>query len=327
MSNRNRIQVGIHIPFLSSQNIVNGCPTKGDVVFIDEIIQTLVQLGYRDNIIIFAYLGYVEYLTNRYDGVRVLPIGPVWYRWLEKIANRSFTSIDRILHLSSKTINRETIDVLWVPYAASSFGKMNMPVCYTIHDLIDFHNRGNEGPMIAISKDANQIVTISNYVKHDIVCNLNIDANNVKVVPNPICLHKCAESAVDIKNNYILDVNGYREHKNTLSLLKAYELIKDDVDLNLVLCGSDIEPRYFNEIQEYIEKNGLEERVIVFTGLSFEQLEYLYNHTSLFVNPSLQEGFGRTPVEAAMHRIPVITTKGSSLYEVTKGKLVYINDP
>lgn len=49
----------------------------------------------------------------------------------------------------------------------------------------------------------------------------------------------------------------------------------------------------------------------------------LYKNASLFVSPSLMEGFGFTPIEAALYEVPVICNKESALYETTKGLLNY----
>lgn len=43
----------------------------------------------------------------------------------------------------------------------------------------------------------------------------------------------------------------------------------------------------------------------------------------IFVNTSRFEGFGRTPIEAAMHGVPVLTSRETSLGEVTQDLLEY----
>ena len=50
-------------------------------------------------------------------------------------------------------------------------------------------------------------------------------------------------------------------------------------------------------------------------------MHYLYTHSDLFVSPSLIEGFGNTPIEAAMLKIPVLVSDIPVLKEVTCGKI------
>ena len=61
--------------------------------------------------------------------------------------------------------------------------------------------------------------------------------------------------------------------------------------------------------------------------VSDEYLGYLYKQCTLFVYPSLFEGFGMPPVEAMGFGKPTITTKCGSLKEVTLNKAIYINNP
>lgn len=49
----------------------------------------------------------------------------------------------------------------------------------------------------------------------------------------------------------------------------------------------------------------------------------MFYKADLFVTNSLQEGFGRTPVEAALCMVPVISTKETSLLEVTMNEVFY----
>lgn len=52
-------------------------------------------------------------------------------------------------------------------------------------------------------------------------------------------------------------------------------------------------------------------------------LAQYYQFADLFIHPSLLEGFGYPPIEAAIHKTPVLTTKETALYESTMGILNY----
>ena len=51
----------------------------------------------------------------------------------------------------------------------------------------------------------------------------------------------------------------------------------------------------------------------------------LYSNADLLVSPSLMEGFGYTPIEAAIYQVPVLVSDIDTLREVTRGKLDFFN--
>ena len=54
-------------------------------------------------------------------------------------------------------------------------------------------------------------------------------------------------------------------------------------------------------------------------------MSYLYRNASVFVSPSRMEGFGLTPVEAAINGTPVICSNIDTLKETTLGLTDYFN--
>ena len=82
-----------------------------------------------------------------------------------------------------------------------------------------------------------------------------------------------------------------------------------------------------DEIEPLVKQYHLEEKVRVYSNLKDEELKYLYSRASLFVSPSLNEGFGYTPIEAAMNNCPVICTKCEALPDTTRGKVYYYENP
>lgn len=83
----------------------------------------------------------------------------------------------------------------------------------------------------------------------------------------------------------------------------------------------------YNDIMKFIEQNNLENRVSILSYISDEDRNTLFYNADLFVSPSMQEGFGRTPVEAALCRVPVISTKETSLPEATMYEAFYYDNP
>lgn len=123
-------------------------------------------------------------------------------------------------------------------------------------------------------------------------------------------------------DNYILNVNSIWPFKNPLTLLKAFKRISNRYNGKLVIVGRTTD-YWDNALVPYIKEQQLEDRVIHLQNLDETELRYLYEYADLFVTPSLREGFGFTPVEAAIYGCPVISSRSESLPEATMEKVKY----
>ena len=127
-----------------------------------------------------------------------------------------------------------------------------------------------------------------------------------------------------IAGNYLLYVSMIREYKNLITLLKAFNIIKDRITQKLVVIGRPMGDYFQKVVVPYIQVNRLDRRIILITEpVSNELLMRYYQYADLLVHPSLLEGFGYTPIEAAMLETPVLTSKETALYETTMGLLNY----
>ena len=80
-------------------------------------------------------------------------------------------------------------------------------------------------------------------------------------------------------------------------------------------------------IEPLLKQNDIMDRVIHLENISDNELRYVYENAELFVTSSLREGFGYTPIEAAICCCPVISTRCESLPDVTRNKVFYYNNP
>ena len=111
-----------------------------------------------------------------------------------------------------------------------------------------------------------------------------------------------AELPVDqnIPDQFILYVSRFEERKNHASLLRAMEnLIVKRPGLKLVLVGFDIDGT-LAELEKQIEQNGLENSVVILSGISDIHLRHLYQAARAVVYPSFCEGFGIPIIESLM---------------------------
>jgi len=169
---------------------------------------------------------------------------------------------------------------------------------------------------------ASSVVTISEFTKKDVLENLNIPESKIKVIYNCVHLPQVDSKMEGLPAKYILYVNTLLPYKNLLTLLKAYLESKAKKDYKVVVVGK--QTIYWNkEITPIIEKNSIQDNIIRLENLTREELNYVYKNASLFVTTSIHEGFGYTPIEAAMNGIPVISSTCEALPDTTQNLLNY----
>lgn len=121
---------------------------------------------------------------------------------------------------------------------------------------------------------------------------------------------------------YILDINRYELYKNAETLIRAFNLLRDTIPHILYLKGGEHHTESRIVLENLVTELGLNDRVIFDVEVRSEgEMRYLYTHADLFVSPSLQEGFGWTPIEAAVLKVPVLVSNIEVLKEVTCNKI------
>ena len=112
----------------------------------------------------------------------------------------------------------------------------------------------------------------------------------------------------NLPKKYILHVGTFDRRKGILTLLKAFQLLKRK-DLKLVLVGAQVlngDDTVFREIIGYIDENKLNENIILAGYVSDSKIASYYKNASLYVFPSVDEGFGIPIIEAMSYSLPII---------------------
>ena len=121
---------------------------------------------------------------------------------------------------------------------------------------------------------------------------------------------------------FVLSVGTIQPRKNYRRLIQAFAQIEPDYAL--VIAGS--QGWHFESILTEVQKLGLEQRVFLLNFVAEADLPALYCAASLFVYPSLYEGFGLPALEALACGAPVVASNRSALPEVV-GQAGLLVDP
>ena len=174
-------------------------------------------------------------------------------------------------------------------------------------------------------KHADYIIAISDTDKNEIGQYYPKFKKKIKRIYNPIDVKSFKNEQIKAKEDYICAVNLQFHHKNIITLIKAFELIKDKIKCKLILIGSV--PDRVHYLLDYVNKHKLNEWV-KFTGfIEDNEMKDIFSHSKLYVNPTLYEGFGMTAIEAMIFKIPTLVSKIPTNYEITRGLCEYYYPP
>ena len=183
---------------------------------------------------------------------------------------------------------------------------------------------------------AAHVVTVSEHSAKDIVELYGVPPGRIAVVPNAVGPefypvsdpgHKTAVRArYGISHeSFVLSGGGTEPRKNIVRLIEAFgRAPRLRETANLVVVGSM--GRGAEAIHDAVRRSQLESAVILPGHVPLEDLRALYSGCSLFVFPSLYEGFGMPVLEAMACGAPVVSSNAASLPEVA-GDAALLVDP
>lgn len=299
-------------------------------LFTADLLDGFAAIGKTDCFTLIVNEGHVEFFARRFPQYRLF--APKWIplSLLRTISGGKIAGTKYIkkLGIYRRQVEKAAFDLIWFPFSVSySVVRTSITSVFTIHDLFRFHELHETDGFEYITDSSNYITTISSCTKKDIQQTFRYK-KEITVIPNSVrCDLSASRKIPEIKGRFILDINAYIEKKNPMTLLRAFSLIVDRTECNLVFCGGYKDETLFRTMQDFIREKGLGERVHLLFRIPSNQKNWLLKNASLFVTPSLYEGFGRTPVEAAICKIPVISTKETSLHEATMGLASYVENP
>jgi glycosyltransferase involved in cell wall biosynthesis len=207
-----------------------------------------------------------------------------------------------------------------------------VPSLVTVHDLafIRFsqtfraYNRAYLDLATRISvRKAARVLVVSEHTKREVVGLLGVPAERVIVTPNaprahfrppdPLAL-ETFRAKKGLPERFVLYVGTLEPRKNLTTLLEAYAKVAAHHDVPLIVGGG--KGWLYDAVFQRLEALGLRERVQFVGYIEEEELPLWYAAATVFVFPSIYEGFGMPPLEAMACGTPVIASNSSSLPEV-----------
>jgi len=179
---------------------------------------------------------------------------------------------------------------------------------------------------------ADGVIAISSFTRDELVARFDLEANKVRVIPLGLdrkFLEEAAPAALEdtkkkynLPSSFLLFVGAQEPRKNLLRLLEALKIVHlQGQQIALVLVGPPGEDSNLLLVQA--EKLGLAPWLIMTGYLPDEEVRFIYRLATVFVFPSLCEGFGLPLIEAMASGVPVAASLTSAIPEVCGDAALY----
>lgn len=303
--------------------------------YLRNLISELEKIDRTNEYYLFLLPEYLKKLPLR-SNYHVVEADFPWYGFSEQIK-------------FPKLLKRYSLDLVHFPH-------FNVPIFYngkfivTIHDLTHFdfkmkrattrnlifyelkHNVYKKVMSYAIKK-SKKIITVSNFVRGEILKRWKVDSSKIEVIPEAVeegFIKKAktiSKKEIDktlkrfgVKKPFIYYIGSAHPHKNVEGLIEAFlTLRKKYNDLSLVLAGQD--DYFWKKIKGRFTDKG-----ILFLGyIKDEESTALFRSSTCYVQPSFNEGFGLTLLEAMCCGCPVVSSKNGSLPEISGEAALYFD--
>ncbi|AMB57846.1 glycosyltransferase family 4 protein [Microterricola viridarii] len=211
--------------------------------------------------------------------------------------------------------------------------RRGVPLVLTLHDLLPFRHPeyvpGAYAHVLRLmlrlaARSAQRLVTSSVAARDDIVELLGIPAERIDIVP--LAGYDNVAAPVTPENGrrlprQILSVGNRMPHKNFPRLIESLLHIPEAERPLLVITGSHGD----DPLAQVVAQFGLEKWVSLRGWLSAEELDELFDSSTLVVFPTLFEGFGLPPLEAMSRGCPALCSDIPVMHEVAGTAARYVD--
>jgi glycosyltransferase involved in cell wall biosynthesis len=199
----------------------------------------------------------------------------------------------------------------------------------TIHDLTcwlmpEVHTAGNVKAdrefADRILRRADGMIAVSENTRRDAIRLLGIEPERIRTIYSGVADAYFDAAPVLRERPYVLYVGTIEPRKNLDTLLDAWALLKPSLraEFDLLIAG----PRGWNSEKTFAR---IEREAMYLGYVPEDELPGLTSGATVFVYPSLYEGFGFPVAQAMAAGVPVLTSSNSCLPEITGGAAVLVH--
>jgi len=185
------------------------------------------------------------------------------------------------------------------------------------------------------ARQARKIITVSEFSKKEIIKFYGIPDEKIVVTYHGVdpVYQPCQDTNAlaglrekyGIAKDFILYVGKISARKNLVRLIRAFASLKRDTALphQLVLVGN--RTWLSDDILTAVREFGRENEILLVGEVPLADVPLFYSAASLFVFPSLCEGYGLPPLEAMACGTPVVASNVTSIPEVVADAAVLVD--
>ena len=237
-----------------------------------------------------------------------------------------FQQVERYTKLAVEAVREEECDVIhchdWMTFLAGirASREKNKPLIVTLHST-EFDRTGGLSPNPSITyiewlglTQADKVITVSNYMKNQIIERYGIDGEKIKVIYNGINANNCSGEKINFGTNekIVLFLGRLTVQKGPDYFIHAAKkVLEKEKNVRFIVVGDGyMLPQLINQSIELGIGNKIH-----FTGY-VKSVDEFYRMADVYVMPSVSEPFGIVALEALAREIPVIISKQSGVSEV-----------
>ena len=288
---------------------------------------------------------YVMFYNTRYDAPDIdrqanIELYPIQYKTesaqnLVQYMTYAGQNLD-LLHIHSPFEGHPSRLPVINPYMS----RLNCAVCTTVYDLIPLHMKQYlEDPafehayyrQLKTLYDCDFILAISENTRYDIINRLGISPDAITNIGGAPAGHfyrlddrqnseyARLQKRLGIKERFVLYTGGIDARKNIEESMAAFSKLPPEIlaDTSYVIVCRISEPDR-RRLLELAREHGIKQNIILAGYIPDGDLNILYNFCTVYMFPSLMEGFGLPITEAMACGAPVIASNTSCIPELVR---------